>query len=193
MGELVERYLLLGLRLGKLVPGLVDAYYGPEELSGRVAREGTPDPARLAEEADDLLASVDGAVGDPERARWLGAQLVGVRTVAGRLAGEPLSYLDEVEACFGVRPALVAEEEFARAHEALDATLPGDGSVKERFQAWERMQAVEREALLGAFGVLAEEARARTRELAELPQGESVALELVQHEPWLRGTTRSAR
>jgi len=27
----VERYLLLGLRLGRHVDGLVDAYYGPPE------------------------------------------------------------------------------------------------------------------------------------------------------------------
>ena len=36
-----ERYLVLGLRLGKHVDGLVDAYYGPKELKEQVDAEGT--------------------------------------------------------------------------------------------------------------------------------------------------------
>ena len=39
---LVERYLELGLRLGRHLDGLVDAYYGPAELRG--ARRGRADP-----------------------------------------------------------------------------------------------------------------------------------------------------
>ena len=34
-----ERYLVLGLRLGKHVDGLVDAYYGPPELQAQVDAE----------------------------------------------------------------------------------------------------------------------------------------------------------
>ena len=39
MGATVERYLLLGLRLGRHVEGLVDAYYGPAELAAAVECE----------------------------------------------------------------------------------------------------------------------------------------------------------
>src|SRR5581483_3640922 len=59
------------------------------------------------------------------------------------------------------------------------------GSVRERYQAWERSQRVERDALLRIFEVLTEETRARTRELVGLPEDESVELELVENEPWL--------
>lgn len=176
---------MLGLRLGKLIPGLVDAYYGPPELSARVDGEDEPEPQALAAEAADLSAEVDGSGGDGRRARWLRAQLVGLETVARRLAGEEISYVDEVERCYGVRPRLVPEERFAQAHEALERVLPGNGSLKERFQAWERAQVVERDALLRVFDALTAETRARTRELVELPDGESVELELVEDEPWL--------
>jgi len=185
MEAFVERYLLLCLRLGKLIPGLVDAYYGPEELSARVDADEKPDPREQATEAHRLLDELDGSIDGDQRRRWLRAQLVGLETVARRLAGDDIPYVDEVERCYGVRPKLVPEDEFARAHEALDAVLPGDGPVKQRFQAWEEAQAVEREALLRLFDVLTEETRARTRELVELPAGESVALELVDNEPWL--------
>jgi hypothetical protein len=181
----VERYLLLGLRLGGLIPGLVDAYYGPPELSARVEGESAPNAAALVAEAQALLAGLDGAIQDEQRARWLRAQLVGLETVARRLAGEAVSYLDEVERCYGIRPAFVPEEEFAGAHEALDVALPGKGPVHQRYLAWEQDQTVERDALLPAFEALSTDLRERSRDLVSLPDGEAVELELVQDEPWL--------
>ncbi len=181
---LIERYLLVGLRLGKLIPGLVDAYYGPSELAARVDGEASPDPQALADEAARLLGELDGTITDEARRRWLRAQLVGLATVASRLAGEPISYLDEVERCYGVRPALVPEDEFARAHEALDEVLPGQGPVNERYQAWQDSQVVDSDVLLPVLERLTDELRSRTLELFGLPDGESVELELVRDEPW---------
>jgi len=185
MADFVESYLLLGLRLGKLIPGLVDAYYGPPELSAQVDAEESRNPAVLAAEAQALLSGLYGALDDERRVRWIRAQLVGLETVARRLAGEEFSYLDEVERCYGVRPQLVPDEEFARAHEALDAALPGNGSVKERYEAWARSQAVERDALLPTLETVTAALRERASDLVTLPDGESVALELVENEPWL--------
>jgi hypothetical protein len=182
---LIERYLLLGLRLGKLIPHFVDAYFGPPELSGRVDGEAPPDPQVLASDAAGLLSELDGAIADSTRRRWLRAQLVGLETVASRLAGESISYVDEVERCFGVRPALVPEEVFARAHEALAAVLPGEGPVKERYIAWQDSQIAPADALLPVFELLTGELRSRTLELFGLPDGESTELELVSEEPWL--------
>jgi hypothetical protein len=185
MDAFVERYLLLCLRLGKRIPGLVDAYYGPEDLSARVESEEKPEPRDLATEAGNLLGELDGAIEGDQRRRWLRAQLIGLETVASRLAGDEIPYLEEVERCYGIRPALIPEEEFARAHEVLDAVLPGEGPVKDRYQEWERSQRVERDTLFRVFEVLTEETRARTRDLVGLPDCESVELELVGNEPWL--------
>jgi hypothetical protein len=182
---LIERYLLLGLRLGKLVPGLVDAYYGAPELSTRVDEEQPPDPKALASEAAGLLDELDGVITEAARARWLRAQLIGLGTVASRLAGEAISYADEVERCYGVRPALVPEDAFAGAHDALEEALPGEGSVKERYQAWQESQIVSTGVLLPAVELLIAELRGRTVELVGLPEDESVELALVSDEPWL--------
>ncbi|MGB7051963.1 MAG: hypothetical protein WBG41_10380, partial [Acidimicrobiales bacterium] len=56
---LVERYLSLGLRLGRHVDGLVDAYYGPRRLSDQVADEAPLAPGRLVAEAQELLAEIE--------------------------------------------------------------------------------------------------------------------------------------
>jgi hypothetical protein len=92
--SLVERYLRLGLQLGRHVEGIVDAYYGPPELADAVDAEPPVDPRSLVDAAEWLPGELtDG---------WLLDQVVGLRTCAGALAGSG-SCADEVEGCFGVR------------------------------------------------------------------------------------------
>ena len=103
-----ERYLLLALRLGRHVDGLVDSYYGPAELQQQVEAEGKIDAAQLAADGDALLAELpDG---------WLYDQVKGCATYAHVLAGDDISYVDEVEGCYGVRPELVDTSVYEAAH-----------------------------------------------------------------------------
>lgn len=181
----VTRYLLLGLRLGRHVDGLVDAYFGPPDLARRVQAEPVAAPAALADEARRLLADVaaDPAL-DGRRRHWLAAQLRGLWTTARKLAGEPIGYSDEVEACYGVRPRMADEDELAEAHRRLDAVLPGSGPVGERLTAWREAQAVPPDVLPRALDSIAEELRERADRLFGLPEGEQVRFELVTDRPW---------
>ena len=111
--------------------------------------------------------------------------MAGLRTYAGVLAGEPRSYPDEVEGCFGVRPAYTDEAVFAAAHEELAELLPGAGSVAERHRRWEESMRVPAEQVERVVAAVIDEARTWTRRLVELPDGEGVALETVRDEPWL--------
>jgi hypothetical protein len=173
----VERYLELCLRLGRHIDGLVDAYYGPAEISERVDAEELRDPAALAKDAASLLASLDDNA-------WLDAQLVGLETVARKLAGDEIPYEDEVERCYGVRPERVPEESFEEAHEKLDEALPGTGPLADRFQAWREGDGLKGDALATVFDNLIEDFRARTKELFDLPDGESLHVDYVSDEPW---------
>jgi hypothetical protein len=181
--DVVGGYVELGLRLGRHVDGLVDAYFGPPEIKGRVEAEPLRRPAELAADAAALQEALDGEL-DPPRARWLRGQLVGLETVARRLAGEEIPFADEVERCYGIRPTRTPEEEFERAHRELDATLPPGPSLTERYQAWREGSAVQGEALHTVVATLSEEFRGRTEELFGLPTGESVTWEFVSDEPW---------
>src|SRR5215212_11016766 len=154
-----ERYLLLGLRLGRHVDGLVDAYYGPPELKEQADAEPLVDAATLAADADSLLADV----GDG----WLGDQVLGLRTYAGVLAGEAISYSDEVERCYGVRPTPPTPDAYAAAHERLDELLPGEGSLAERREAFRQSQVVRSERMLPALRDLVAGLRSRTATIAE--------------------------
>jgi hypothetical protein len=173
----VERYLRLGLQLGRHVEGIVDAFYGPPELAAAVDAEPPVDPRTLVAEAETLLDELEDG--------WLRDQVVGVRTYAGALAGESGSYADEVEGCYGVRPTYTDEAIFAAAHEQLEELLPGEGTLAERHERWESSSLVPADQVKRTIAAVIEEARAWTGRLVELPDGEDVALEIVRDKPWM--------
>ena len=171
-----ERYLILGLRLGKHVDGRVDAYYGPAELQMQVDAEATIDAAQLAEDADALLAELDDG--------WLRDQVRGCATYAHVLAGEDISYADEVEGCYGVRPSKTPVSVYEAAHQRLEDLLPGGGSLYERRQAWRNSQLVDGASTVAVLRDLLPLMRERTTAVVGLPAGEEVVLEPVSDEPW---------
>ncbi len=175
--SVAERYLRLGLRLDRHVEGIVDAYFGPAELKAEVDAAPPVEPRELAADAEALLGELEDG--------WLRDQVAALRTYAGALAGEGGSYADEVEGCYGVRPSLTDEAVFAAAHERLEELLPGDGPLGERHARWRSSITVPSELVESTVAAVIEEARARTRRLVELPEGEGVELELVRGEPWL--------
>jgi hypothetical protein len=172
-----ERYVLLGLRIGRHVDGMVDAYFGPPELAATVDAEALTDPRELVAAGDELLDELDDG--------WLRDQVVGLRTYAGVLAGETRSYPDEVEGCYGVPAQHTDESIFAAAHERLETLLPGEGSLAERYERWRTETRVSPEEVEATVAAAIEEARRWTRELVDLPDGEGVDLEVVHDEPWL--------
>jgi hypothetical protein len=174
--EAATSYIELGLRLGRHIDGLVDAYYGPPELAQQVEAEEVQAPAKLAADAAELRGSIED--------RWLHAQLVGLETVARHLAGEDISFEDEVEHCYGVRPQRAPEDVFEAAHRELDELLPGTGSLDERYRAWREGTVVPADRLGEVFAGLVGDLRARTETAFGLPQNEGVEIEFVSEEPW---------
>src|SRR5262249_28711704 len=146
---------------------------------GRPPRAGgrRVEPRALVSEAEALLDEVDDG--------WLRDQMVGVRTYAGVLAGESRSYADEVEGCYGVRPVHTDEARFAAAHAELEALLPGNGTLAERYRLWGESIRPPVDAVEPALAAVVEAARASTGDLVELPTGEDVFLEIVRDKPWL--------
>jgi hypothetical protein len=179
-----DGYVELALRIGRHVDGLVDAFYGDPAVKERVDAGPVAEPWVLVEDASRLLAELDDEALEEQRGTWLQAQLVGLETVARKLAGEELPYVDEVERCYGVRPVRTPEEEFEDAHRALEDALPGSGSLGERYQAWREDDPVPAEQLHEVLESIVEDLRKRTSNLLGLPEGESYALELVSDEPW---------
>ena len=181
---MIDRYLELGLRLGRHVDGLVDAYFGPPEIKARTDAEPLVEPRKLADDARRLLGDVEASDLEPGRRHYLLAQVRGLWTTAQKLAGDAIGYSDEVESCYGVRPQRVPEDTFAEAHARLAAALPGSGPLAERLNAWRESQVVPPEQLRAAVHSLADDLRERTQRLWGIPEGEHVEFDLVTNEPW---------
>ena len=178
MADQVERYLELALRLGRHDADLVDAYYGPEELSRRVEAEELREPAALAVDAQALAEE---AAAD----KWLAAQVQSLGATARKLGGERLGYAEEGRLVYGIEPRWHDEEPFRRAAAILDEALPGQGDVRERYARWFAETAVPAELVEQAVLDAAAELRRLTREAIGLPDGEEFELELVTGERWL--------
>lgn len=171
-----ERYLVLGLRLGKHVDGLVDAYYGPAELKDQVDAEELVPAAELALEAAALRDELpDG---------WLRDQVSSCEAAARVFSGAGLSYSDEVEACYGVRPERTPESVYEQVHTELDELLPGDGSLFERRQEWKQRHLCPGDKAVEACRDLLPVLRTRTATVVDLPEGEGLVIEPVTGEPW---------
>ena len=84
---LVDEYLILGLRLGRHIDGLVDAYYGPPAPAASVAAEPPQSPAQLVAAARSLLASIDAGVALDAAPFELFARTGAVEVVAGPRIG----------------------------------------------------------------------------------------------------------
>jgi hypothetical protein len=174
--SVADRYVELCLRLARHDEELVDYYYGPPEIAERVEREPLREAAELAADARSLAEETDSA--------YLRAQLRGLEIVARKLAGDQISYDDEVEGCYGTRPERVPEERFEEAHRALDVLLPPGGTLAERYQRWEDGDPITADKLEPVLGRLAERLRETTRERFGLPDAESFELELVSDKHW---------
>jgi hypothetical protein len=193
----VASYIELGLAIGRHIDGFVDAYYGPPDLAERIAAEPPHAPQRLVADARVLVAEIDGGGplddsrepvaadgSDASRRHWLRAQVVGLLTTARKLTGEEISYADEVESCYGVRPRPVEWEVVAETHRRLDEVVPGYGPLDERITVWRESHAIAPDKLLGAVAVLADDLKERTTRMFGLPDGEVCDFELVTDKPW---------
>jgi hypothetical protein len=182
MSDVAVEYIELGLRLGRHQDGLVDSYYGPVEIKERIDAEELRDPGSLAEDAARLRDSLDGL--DDDRRRWLQAQLVGIETAARKLGGAEIPFEEEVELYYGVPPHRTPESEFEATHEAIDALLPGNGSLEERYRVWREDDAIPADRLAEVISRLNAALQERAAGLVGLPEGESVEYEYVSGKPW---------
>src|SRR5215207_133848 len=182
--DIAREYLLLGLRFDRLSEGFVDAYTGDPALRRQVEDEPRPLPVALAAGARDLRRELPAAGLAADRVAFLDGQLAALECSARKLAGEPVGFVDEVEAYFGVRIAPGDEAAYADAHARLDALLPGDGSLTERYAAYRTQDECPPDRLPGVVQELSSALRDVVRSGYGLPEGETVEYLIVTDEPW---------
>lgn len=182
--DVAREYVLLGLRFDRLSDGFVDAYTGDPALRRQVQNEPPPEPRTLAARARELRGALPGSGLSGDRVAFLDAQLVALEWSGRKLAGEEVSFVDEVEAYFGVRISPGDEAEYADAHARLDALLPGDGDLTSRYAAYRSRDECPPDRLEAAVRELSSGLRDVVRSGYGLPEGETVEYLVVSDEPW---------
>lgn len=187
---LARAYVALGLRLGRVVPGLVDAYLGDPALAQRVAGEPAADPAELHREAGRLRQRSRRITGPgpdrPARAEYLDAQLGACEVIAARAAGEDVGVVEEVRDCLGVSVAPGEPDGYRAAHARLaDVLGTRRRALPAALAAFRERDRVAPERLRPGLAVLVAALRERTGQVVGLPPGERVDLEIVTGVPWV--------
>lgn len=188
MDEIALRFLLLGLRLGRHVPGLVHSYHGPAELSEAVDGEPLTPIAELHDEAMQLAGMAAELPGDTpaglRRIAWLVAQVGAMGALARRAGGEEIGYVDLVEELYDIEVQLEPDATFEAAGRMVDAALPGAAPLRDRLAEHDLRTRLPADRALAAVSELAGRLRARTRAQLWLPEAESVTFEAASAVPW---------
>jgi len=182
--DLPREYVRLGLAFDRLERGFVDAWTGPLQVRAEVESGPPPLAADLATRARTLLTELPSAGLESSRAQFLLGQLTALEMSGRVMAGEPVGYVNQVEAYFQVRPSLGDEQAYDRAHAELDLLLPGDGPLLERYTGYRDTHSVPRERLAEAVREVSTLLRERARAAFPLPVEEAVSYEVVTDKPW---------
>ena len=190
MSNLSERYVRLVLAVGVHDADYVDAYYGPPEWRTEVAeqRRGPAEldadaAAWLRELADEVLPPGAGEL-ERLRHRYLATQVEALRARLKMLRGERLTFDEESRALYDAVAPVHTEQEFEAALRQLDARLPGNGTLLDRYQAFRDRFEIPKDRLGAVFAAAIEGCRARTLEHIALPPGESFTIEYVTGKSW---------
>jgi hypothetical protein len=190
MNAVAESYVKLVLALGQHDAAYVDAYYGPPEWQAEAGQRKQP----LAE-IDADAARLVAVLGTPPvganpdelavlRHVYLRRQLEALRTRVRMLSGASLTFDEESRALYDAVAPVRSELSFQVALNELDALLPGQGPLTDRYDAFRKAFVVPPNRLGAVFDAAIAECRRRTLPHAELPEGESFTVEFVTNKSW---------
>ncbi len=177
-------YLELSLQLNKYIPGLIDAYYGSEDLKHKIEGQEKPSLSELSSMCNELLDLIKANEFEESRRTYLLKQIQALNTSIKALSGEKFGFLEEVSLCFDIFPEKHDEDKFDEAISKFDEILPGKGSVIERMTLWKNSMAVTKKDLLTLLEASMKEVKQRTLKLFELPASETLEIKLTSQQPW---------
>jgi hypothetical protein len=191
MNAIAERYVHLVLALGQHDPDYVDAFYGLPEWKTQAEKEKESLDAIGAEAAElsaILAKPLDAATSGDEmlklRREYLQKQVAALAARVRMLKGEKLKFDDESRALYDAVAPTFQDSHFDQIIKQLEAKIPGDGPLWERYEKWRKPFVIPKEKLDAVFQAAIKECRARTLAHVALPPNESFTVEYVTNKPW---------
>lgn len=189
LAEIASDYVQMQLEIGEREPGYIDAYYGPAEWQA-AAKAAPRSIEKLSEEAATLKARLDAV--EPEtldrweqrRRAFLIAQLTAAQTRLRMLRGETLSFEEEAEGLFGVRPELKPLSTYDPILARIERLVPGKGALADRVDAFQNLFSIPADKVRPVMDAAIAECRRRSLAHIPMPAGERFTLELVKDKSW---------
>ncbi len=187
LDTLARDYVRLVLEIDAHESGYVDAYFGPEDLR-EAARRNPRERAELKRDADRIKAALTAkvAAGDEQgqRAKVLLANVSSARFRLDMIDGKRVSFADEAERLFALRPVLKPLAAFDGALRRIDTLVPGTAPLSERVEMFRSRYSIPDDRVQIVMEAAIAECRKRTAAYIPLPPGESFAMELVKGQSW---------
>ena len=198
MRRVAERYVKLVLAVGQHDADYVDAFYGPAEWRKAAEAEkltlAVIDQQAEALEKDLLAVTAQpaspkpGVGGDAElwtlRRQYLTRQMSALRARVSMLQGKRLTFDEESRALYDAVAPTQTEAEFEAVLKQLEARLPGDGTLLERYDRFKQAFVIPIAKVDRVFREAIRACRDRTMAHVELPVEERFTVEYVTGKSW---------
>lgn len=189
LDPLAERFVKLTLQIGEKEAGYVDAYHGPPAWAGAakaaplsleaLEREGAALYTDVIEVQPSRLSPLEA-----KRRRFLYEHVRAARFRLRMIGGHRVSFYDEAEALFGVRPRARSLDSFDADVARIAALLPGAGPLPARVAAFRKRYEIPPARLQAVMEAAIAECRRRTLVHIPLPANERFTLSFVTGKPW---------
>jgi len=189
MHHLAESYVKLVLAVGEYDENYVDAYYGPAAWREEIKRARMPLEA-VERSATGILETLHGTMVHPademtqRRKQYLIKHLEALIAHIEMLSGKQMSFEEEAQALYDVKPPVHTEEDFQEILRGLESLLPGSGPLADRYEEFRKSFIIPNEKLDPVFQAAIAECRRRTKSHIQLPANERFSLEYVKDKPW---------
>ncbi|MCX6154005.1 MAG: hypothetical protein NT007_07590 [Candidatus Kapabacteria bacterium] len=187
--NLAERYVVLQLQMGNIDKEYVDAYFGPLKYK-QMADSNKISLTEIRLAADSLLFELkkyNENFFNPlwkVRYRYIKKELYALLARVAIVEGNRKAFNTESNEIFNVIAPFVTDEEAEKVLKNLDALLPGEGTLQERFEEFHKGFIVPKEFVPILFRMALEELRRKTKLYIQLPSSEKFDLEFVNDKPW---------
>ncbi|MEO8680146.1 MAG: hypothetical protein ABI665_13930 [Vicinamibacterales bacterium] len=188
-----ERYVKLVLAVGQHDADYVDAFYGPPEWRTQAEAAKTP-LATIEQQAAALVAdfaktpNAAPVPADAElwalRRQYLARQVAALRARVAMLQGRKMSFDEESRALYDAVAPTHTEADFEVVLKQLDARLPGDGTLIERYDRFKQAFVIPPARVDRVFKAAIQACRTRTIAHVELPPQEKFTVEYVTNKSW---------
>ena len=195
--SIANGFLRLTLEAGTYEDGYIDAYYGPAELQAEAEVERRSREELVAEaqamvraidrqlERPDFAAASPGPAYSPRRRLLaLRGALVAAETRLRMVGGERLSFADEAQGLFGVRPDPLPLSHYDPILLRLETLIPGTGPLAARVDGFNERYTIPTNRLQTVFDAAIAECRRRTAQHISLPEGEAFTMAFVTGKTW---------